>query len=231
MSGFLSLFWGSVVYRPYVYGFLMAYLVFLIAMYFLAFLAEYSSTRNGFPFGIYTYIDTTRLRELWVSNVPFWDSLSFVFLSYFSFLVAAWMRGMKAWETPLVGGVLMMLLDVVIDPVALRGERWFLGKMYFYPEGGIYFGVTVANFVGWLLVGTFSQWLFARLWKPSAPNDERFFWGAYFVYAAVFGFNLFMTAWIGEYSLFLASFLVAVVTLFTVFLQVRGSSVAHEVLS
>ena len=144
MAEFFSLLWGSVIYRPYVYGFLIAYLIFSIyqlgwrrsllflgAMYFLAFLAEYSSTRNGFPFGIYTYIDTTRTRELWVSNVPFWDSLSFVFLSYFSFLVAAEMRGYRAWETPFIGGFLMMLLDVVIDPVALRGDRWFLGKMFF----------------------------------------------------------------------------------------------------
>lgn len=241
-----GLLWGSVVYRPYVYGFLVAYLVFsiyqlgwrksvlfLVAMYFLAFLAEYSSTRNGFPFGVYTYIDTTRSRELWVSNVPFWDSLSFVFLSYFSFLVAAWMRGFRAWETPVVGGLLMTLLDVVIDPVALRGEHWFLGKMYFYPDGGIYFGVTIANFIGWFLVGTLSQWMFQKFWKPLGPREERFFMGAFAIYAAVFGFNLFMTAWIGEYSLFFTSLFVAAMTLTAVLLQVRGKSVLHygEVLS
>ena len=55
----------------------------------LAFGAEFSSTRNGFPFGPYRYFDETRTRELWISNVPFWDSLSFVFLSYFSLALAA----------------------------------------------------------------------------------------------------------------------------------------------
>ena len=35
------------------------------------------------------YFDETRTRELWISNVPFWDSLSFVFLSYFSLALAA----------------------------------------------------------------------------------------------------------------------------------------------
>jgi uncharacterized membrane protein len=233
-STFFGLLWGSVIYRPYVYGFLIAYLVFSIyqlglkksllflgAMYFLAFLAEYSSTRNGFPFGIYTYIDTTRTRELWVSNIPFWDSLSFVFLSYFSFLVAAWMRGFRAWETPLIGGLLMMLLDVVIDPIALRGEHWFLGKMYFYPDGGAYFGVTIANFIGWFLVGVFSQWILQKLWKPEAPRDPRFFPGAFAIYLAVFVFNLFMTAWIGEYSLFFVSLFVALATLMAVLFQVR----------
>ena len=47
----------------------------------------------------------------------------------------------------------MMLLDVVIDPLAVRGERWFLGHVFYYPEGGVYFGVPLSNFVGWALVG------------------------------------------------------------------------------
>ena len=47
----------------------------------------------------------------------------------------------------------MMLLDVVIDPVAVRGDRRFLGHIFFYPEGGAYFGVPVFNFAGWTVVG------------------------------------------------------------------------------
>ncbi len=47
----------------------------------------------------------------------------------------------------------MTLLDVVIDPLAVRGERWFLGHLFTYPEGGLYFGVPLSNFGGWLLVG------------------------------------------------------------------------------
>ena len=41
---------------------------------------------------MYVYLDGTRTRELWLSNVPFWDSLSFVFLSYFSWQLAAALR-------------------------------------------------------------------------------------------------------------------------------------------
>jgi Carotenoid biosynthesis protein len=52
-----------------------------------------------------------------------------------------------------VAGVVMMLLDVVIDPLAVRGDRWFLGRIFYYPEGGVYFGVPVSNFVGWMIVG------------------------------------------------------------------------------
>jgi putative membrane protein len=49
--------------------------------------------------------------------------------------------------------IFFVCLDVVVDPVALRGSRWFLGQIYWYPEGGIYFGVPLANFSGWAIVG------------------------------------------------------------------------------
>jgi hypothetical protein len=62
----------------------------------IAFACEYSSTRNGFPFGLYHYFDETRTRELWISNVPFWDSLSFVFLSYFSLVLAGGLLALYA---------------------------------------------------------------------------------------------------------------------------------------
>ena len=52
----------------------------------------------------------------------------------------------------ILGAVLMVALDIVIDPLALRGYRWFLGQIYGYPEGGVYFGITLSNFAGWFLV-------------------------------------------------------------------------------
>lgn len=45
----------------------------------------------------------------------------------------------------------MMLLDVVLDPLAVQGDRWFLGRVFYYPGGGDYFGVPLVNFAGWAL--------------------------------------------------------------------------------
>jgi putative membrane protein len=44
---------------------------------------------------------------------------------------------------PVVGltVVFFTFSDVIIDPVALQGERWFLGKIYGYPHEVIYFGI------------------------------------------------------------------------------------------
>lgn len=231
---FLKLLLGTVIYRPYVYAFFACFLLFavyhlgwkrmwtfLVSTFIVAFLCEYSSTRNGFPFGPYTYLDSTRDRELWISNVPFWDSLSFVFLSYFSFTLAASIIGsyISRW-TPVVGGVLMMLLDVVIDPLTLQGHRWFLGQVYFYPYEGFYFGVTFANFVGWFFVGWLSQRLYQVYMQvlpwfksPMKKTHPLFTWGVFGVYAGVLVFNLLITYWIKEFPLAYASTVVTVVTL------------------
>lgn len=225
------------MYRPYVYGFFICFLffagrqlgwrsllTFTFLAYGMAYACEYSATRNGFPFGVYTYLDGTRTRELWISNIPFWDSLSFVFLSYFSWIMASSLRcppypsrALLEWPTALLSGLLMMLLDVVIDPLTLLGDRWFLGKIYFYPQGGSYFGVTILNFLGWFFVGTITVFAFQRValrqnlkWSPiTGPTS----WGVFGVYAGVFLFNWGVTAWIGEWSLFTASGLVIFVTL------------------
>lgn len=252
-----SLLWGSVVHRPYVYAFFACFLAFAlhqlgwkrtatfaVSTWLIAFGCEYSSTRNGFPFGPYRYFDATRTRELWISNVPFWDSLSFVFLSYFSYALSAALLsprealargewpGLRHRAAPLLGGLVMMLLDVVIDPVALQGEKWFLGRIYEYPYRGFYFGVTAANFAGWFFVGAASQWAFqlalrvlpwcAGPWRSVHP---RFVWGLYAVYAGVFGFNLAMTIAIGDYALAAASSAVIGVTLSSLawFFKARGS--------
>ena len=190
---FFELLWGTIVLRPYVFIFLLSYLgiavlhigvqrsiLFTILGFGIAFAAEYSSTRNGFPFGFYSYIETTRDRELWFSNIPFMDSLSFSFLSYVSYTLSLllWSPLKKngwdirlvetnavkhSWRVILTGAVLMMMLDVVIDPVAFLGDRWFLGQIYTYKEQGEYFNIPLTNFGGWFVVGFTILFCFTRI--------------------------------------------------------------------
>src|SRR5882724_2610091 len=166
----MELLIGTLVLRPYVFGFLVAFLLagardlgiartLLFGAWVgpLAWLAEFSSTRIGIPFGLYHYTGSTHGQELFLADVPFMDCLSFTFLAYAAFCLArAVLRGGRPSPPllALVAGVLMMLLDVVIDPLAVRGDRWFLGRIFFYPDGGLYFGVPLSNFAGWTIVGT-----------------------------------------------------------------------------
>ncbi len=237
---FGRLLFGTMVHRPYVWAFFACFLWFAlkhlgvratltfgVVAWLVAFGSEYNSTHQGFPFGHYVYVDGTRDQELWIANVPFWDSLSFVFLSYFSWVVAAAVRSplepsraLLAPGTAVLGGGLMMLLDVVIDPVTLLGDRWFLGRIYFYPHGGPYFGVPLTNFLGWWFVGAVTVLAFQGLSRLGVVREQR--WqeltrsralAALGVYAGVLGFNLVVTAWLGQWTLLVASLLVSAVTL------------------
>src|SRR5947207_15912731 len=180
------LVWGTLALRPYVFAFLAAFLVagtrdlgiprvlgFLGWGFAVAFAAEYASTRIGIPFGVYHYTGATSGIELYLFNVPFFDSLSFPFLAYASLCLARWTLPAGA-STAVAGlaGVLMMLLDVVIDPLAVRGDRWFLGRIFYYPSGGVYFGVPLSNFAGWLAVGwlTVGGYLFATRGSADASK-------------------------------------------------------------
>lgn len=234
----LSLLWGTVLMRPYVFIFLTVYLtiailnmgllrsfLFTILAYSIAFICEYSSTRNGFPFGFYTYIDTTRNQELWISNVPFMDSLSFSFLIYVSYTLSLFLWApfkINGWDIQFAdispikhsfkviacASILCMLLDVIIDPVAFLGDRWFLGKIYFYREPGEYFHIPLTNFAGWIFVAGTTLTCFTALnsWlDQKVPFKENQIAGQALLgpalYFGVLGFNLGVTFYIGEFLL------------------------------
>jgi putative membrane protein len=210
----MDLLVGTVLLRPYVFGFLAAFLLagmvdlggrrtllFGACVWPLAWLAEFSSTRTGIPFGLYHYTGSTRGQELYVADVPFMDSLSFTFLAYAAFCLARVALGARRLSGPtlaVVAGLLMMLLDVVIDPVAVRGDRWFLGRIFYYPEGGVYFGVPLSNFAGWWLVGTTGVGAYLAL---AGGRQGTRAWPGAALYYAVLAFNLAVTAWLGEWML------------------------------
>lgn len=75
----------------------------------------------------------------------------------------------------LLGPLFTVLLDVVIDPVALRGEHFFLGRLYRYHANGFYFGVPLSNFAGWLLVSflIFLSFQVVDRWFRHFPQPGR----------------------------------------------------------
>ncbi|MBI4644716.1 MAG: carotenoid biosynthesis protein [Deltaproteobacteria bacterium] len=236
MLKFIFLLGNTITLRPYVFIFLSAYLLlatlhlgagrtlaFLVLGYLIAWMAEFSAINWGFPFGEYIYIPATVDQELWVAGVPFMDSLSYVFLAYASFSMALLALGrgrwqgcgylleenpkfLGSWRVLILAAVLMVALDVVIDPLALRGYRWFLRQIYGYPKPGVYFGITLANFGGWLLVGLVMirvlQLLISSVPDAGWSRGRRDFPCRALLgpglYLGILGFNLCMTFWIGE---------------------------------
>jgi uncharacterized membrane protein len=217
----VALLWGTLVLRPYVFVFLAWFLVagafdlgwprivgFAGVLWPLAWVAEFSSTRTGIPFGFYSYTGVTRGRELYLADVPLMDCLSFTFLAFASFClarVALGQREIGRWPLALAAGFFMMALDLVIDPVAVRGEQWFLGQIFRYPAGGSYFGVPLSNFCGWWFVGAVGVGLFLTLGGGVAGRHP---WVGVALYYAVLGFNIIMTAWLAEGRLLVAGAIV-----------------------
>ena len=239
---------GTLTLRPYVFGFLAIFLIAgvrdlgrarTVRILFwggaVALVAELVSTRVGIPFGLYHYTGATRGAELFLGNVPFFSPLSFPFLAYAAFCLARRTLG-PGWATTgggrarmvAVSGVLMMLLDVVIDPLAVRGDRWFLGHIFYYPDGGLYFGVPLSNFVGWLVVG----WITVGgiVWASPAPPRESAGPGApglgIALYYLVLAVNLTVTVWIGE-ALIAAAGIVVHAVLFLLLYSVNRVTVGR----
>jgi len=172
----------TITNRPYVFAFLIAYLylsisrwgwqksfLWLISGYLIAWLSEYSSIHNGFPYGEYHYIYENLTGELLIAGVPFFDSLSYPFLIFAGYMTAELIlrpllckEGEGEVDLPhppspykgevFLGALFTMLLDVIIDPIATMGDKWFLGKIHYYAHPGWYFGVPMTNFGGWFLV-------------------------------------------------------------------------------
>jgi uncharacterized membrane protein len=248
----LRLLWGTILLRPYVFAFLAVYIVagwrhigwkktlaYIPLGYALAWASEFSSIHWGFPYGDYFYIQSTAHRELWVFGVPFMDSLSYVFLSYCSYSLAAFLmspvtlwsgnlitletsRIRRSYQTLIFGAFLYVLLDIVIDPVALQGEKWFLGRIYGYRHEGFYFGIPMSNFAGWLFVGVVLtgalqalERMFSADSKLHLPPD-RSSWMRLLgpaLYFSVLLFNIAVTFYIGEMLLGLVDLLLLSVLL------------------
>ncbi len=228
----MELLLSTIALRSYVFVFLAFYLViaivnfglrttllFTVLTYTVAWACEWSSVHNGFPFGLYHYVQATRGREIWVAGVPFMDSLSFTFLAFASYTVAlllsapVYRRGfdvrvLDTWEIRgaprvwLMAALFMVMVDMVADPLSLLGQRWFLGRIFWYDPPGPHFGVPISNYLGWYFVAALSVAIFQALDrrlnrgrdKPAGAVPAalgRALWGPA-LYAGLVGFAIVM---------------------------------------
>ena len=81
--------------------------------------------------------------------------------------------------TLFLGSYLMVVVDLIVDPVASLGKFWFLGDIYHYPNPGVHFGVTFANYCGWFVVAFLTLFINQRfdLWlnqrgQPKGENSK-----------------------------------------------------------
>lgn len=199
--------------RPYVFGFMVAFLVLAERLwgwrrtflwlglgYGIAWASEAMSIRTGFPYGWYFYKYENLTQDILLSGVPVWDSLSYTFLIFAGYTVVKyrWPRLSPA-ATAMAGGAATMLLDMMIDPVSNLGGRWFLGSIYYYPTGGAHFGVPISNYIGWFFVAWVVISVFQRIDRTRNTAPLNWLYPAF--YLAIGAFNTAIAFWIGAWPI------------------------------
>jgi putative membrane protein len=147
-------------------------LLLLTLLSFFALAIETVGVLTGFPYGhfIYTDLFAFKLFETTPIIVPF---------GWIPIVVGAYML-VKKFSLDNVKSLvlfiaLILLTDSIIDPGAVRLGMWV------YREGGVYYGVPVSNFLGWILSGTVAYMLLNHFLKKS-NNHIIFYFACLLIY-------------------------------------------------
>jgi bisanhydrobacterioruberin hydratase len=116
----------------------------LLALSLFAYAIESFGVATGFPYGRFYYGDSLGPRI--AGLVPLLLPLSYAPLVVGA--VAATWGGTSRLLHIAYAALLLVWMDAVLDPGATALGFWV------WPEGGLYYGVPMSNFAGWLLSGT-----------------------------------------------------------------------------
>ncbi|MDQ1653280.1 MAG: hypothetical protein QOI35_2480 [Cryptosporangiaceae bacterium] len=131
--------------------------VFTVAGLVISNILENLSIRTGFPFGHYHYTGGGK-----IFLVPWFIGPAYLATGYLAWIVATVLLGevrrnspwLTTIGTPVIGAFAMTVWDLSLDPGASTiSHRWI------WEHGGGFFGVPLANFLGW----TFTVYLFLQV--------------------------------------------------------------------
>lgn len=158
-------------------GMRRALLVFVVA-FCMAFTSEYLGTVTDYPFGAYEY--TSQLGYKIAGRVPFNIPTSWFYMLVASLAICGRFLPAKddstsRWWWALVGGVVLTLWDVSMDPAMVKTNHWFwqIGDLSHLPAWQqfigkpIFFGMPLTNWMGWLLTGILVARVMLSIIPPS----------------------------------------------------------------
>jgi putative membrane protein len=156
-------------------------LVFAVICLLIGNAIENLGVLTGFPFGHYEFLPLMGPKLL---HVPILLGVAYIGMAYVSWTLARLILGATSSSlsgpqfitVPLLASFIMTAWDVAQDPV------WStLLHAWLWRDGGLWFGVPVTNFAGWLLTVfliycTFALYLVAG--KPASPDPGSPHWRA-----------------------------------------------------
>lgn len=146
----------------------------------LALVIETSAIITGFPYGHFGYSDLLGYRLF--GYTP-WT----VFLAWTPLVLAAFAISKrlavsgKLWAARIVlVAFILVVFDLVLDPGAVKIGFWR------YEGGGVFYGVPVSNFLGWLFSGAIAGVvleIFTLIKKPLLPAPAQMISSTFFIVA------------------------------------------------
>lgn len=138
-------------------------LIFLIVGFTIPYLSEAIGLRFGLPFGQYSY--TGYLGTVLPFGVPTYVMLSWLLLLYSGIFVSTALaivfpQIQGNWEKILFVSLLMVAVDGIIDPVAVKVGHWK------WIKPGKWYGVSFQNYFGWFLTSLVTLTVLMSLTDP-----------------------------------------------------------------
>jgi putative membrane protein len=166
-------------------------LVFLAVSVVVSLTAELVGTATGWPFGAYAY--TEGLGPAIAGRVPLTIPLSWFSLGLASYLLGralAARAGLPgSWLAVALGAWLLVACDLALDPAMSHPAQPV--AFWRWGESGMYLGMPVVNFAGWLATGALFMAPAHALWGRAAEPGARF---PLLVYGLSLGFAIALDA-------------------------------------
>lgn len=159
-------------------------ILFAIAV-LIANIYENLSISTGFPFGSYVHTPASGPK---LFQVPIIVGPIFYSVGYIAWTLATMILGepagpddrLRYWGIPVVAAFIVVGWDICADPIGAT-----LGRQWIFAESGAYFGVPLANYLGWYLC----TWTFFQAWSfylSARPTPVSRMKPAYWYEAAAF---------------------------------------------
>ena len=140
---------------------------FIVLVFFVSLFSEILGERTGYIFGGKYKYNHKKTPGLILFNIPLLIPIAWTFLLYLSFNLYCLINQYEPGIIIKQQGVLfiapcliMVLLDLVLDPIAVDEKRWEWNKK------SLYYNVPLLNFLGWFVISLFILSIFSTFSKP-----------------------------------------------------------------
>jgi putative membrane protein len=121
--------------------------IFVLIVFWLGFIAEWVGVHKGWLFGNYAYGETLGLK---LAGIPLMIGVNWFLLIYATGVTMQRSRLRSAFFRIIAGAGLLVLLDIFIEPVAIKFNYWH------WNTGGI----PLKNYACWFLVSAVMLYIF-----------------------------------------------------------------------